>query len=314
MKKCLRGLAGLMCLAVMLYAGQASAQTDLSGAWAPYDSPNFLHQAIGPFPMDFTGIPLNQEGRAAAAAASADEREELQRQCAPWLPWYTVEGPFGVQFRPITDPISGYVVAWYIAGILDRMPMTIWMDHRAPPPPLALHTYGGFTTGEWRGDTLVTTTTHLNDGTLTRNGAPSSNQATFTMFITRHENLLTITGVVHDPVYLDGPYIRPRTFKLNPAANQNEVFVRCSPAEIVEGISDGYHSATHLPGKNPALLYMQRNYNIPLEAAQGGAQTIYPDYRNKLKSQYTIPAKYCAHNCCASPGIRGTVCPVPATP
>ncbi len=309
MKNSLLSLAGLMCLAVMAYAGPASAQVDLSGAWAPHDSPDFLHQAIGPFPMDFTGTPLNQEGRAAAASAAAGERDELNRQCAPWLPPYIVEGPFGLQFRPITDPLSGTVVAWYIAGVLDRMPITVWMDGRAPPPALALHTYSGFTTGEWRGDTLVTTTTHLNDGMLTRNGAPSSNQATFTMFIARHEELLTITGIVHDPVYLDAPYVRVRTFKLNPAANENEIPVHCSPAEVIEGFSDGYHSITYLPGKNPALKYMQENYNISLEAALGGAQTLYPDYRKKLKSQYTVPAKYCAHNCCASPGVRGTACP-----
>ena len=35
---------------------------------------------------------------------------------------------------------------------------------------------GGFTTGEWQGNTLVTYTTHIKAGAIRRNGAPSSDE------------------------------------------------------------------------------------------------------------------------------------------
>jgi hypothetical protein len=37
-------------------------------------------------------------------------------------------------------------------------------------------------------------------------------------------------------------------------------------------------------------------YNIPREAALGGAETMYPAYREKIKDKFTIPAK-CQRNC-----------------
>jgi len=38
----------------------------------------------------------------------------------------------------------------------------------------AEHTRGGFTTGRWEGDALVTYTTHMKAGFLRKNGPPSS--------------------------------------------------------------------------------------------------------------------------------------------
>jgi hypothetical protein len=43
----------------------------------------------------------------------------------------------------------------------------------------------------------------------------------------------------------------------------------------------------YLPGQNPFLVEFARNHKIPLEAAMGGAATMYPEYRKKLA---TLPA------------------------
>jgi hypothetical protein len=40
-----------------------------------------------------------------------------------------------------------------------------------------------------------------------------------------------------------------------------------------------------------------RTYNIPSEAALGYAETLYPEYRKKLKNLYVPPAS-CGRYCC----------------
>jgi hypothetical protein len=37
-------------------------------------------------------------------------------------------------------------------------------------------------------------------------------------------------------------------------------------------------------------------YHIPREAAMGGAETMYPAFRDKIKDKFTIPPK-CTRNC-----------------
>jgi hypothetical protein len=61
--------------------------------------------------------------------------------------------------------------------------------------------------GEWVGNTLKITTTHLKDGYLKRGGPQTSDMLTMTEYLTRHDNLLTIVQVVEDPIYLDEPYV-----------------------------------------------------------------------------------------------------------
>jgi hypothetical protein len=77
---------------------------------------------------------------------------------------------------------------------------TIWMDGRAHPPEHALHTWNGFSTGEWIGDTLNITTTHIKEGFLRRNGVPNSDKAVVTEYVTLVEDFLVDVVVVRDPV------------------------------------------------------------------------------------------------------------------
>jgi hypothetical protein len=53
----------------------------------------------------------------------------------------------------------------------------------------------------------------------------------------------------------------------------------------------------YLPGKNPFMGEVTAMYRIPEEAVMGGADTMYPEYRKKLKAGYLPPAK-CVRYCC----------------
>jgi hypothetical protein len=291
-------MAGLLCLTTWLCAGTAFAQIDLSGNWAPHSNQDRRKAGHGPYPVDFAGIPLNKEGRAAALSFTAESVEELQRQCQAYLPQYIVTGPFGFRISAVHDPVSGATIGWTLTGSIDKVPMTIWTDGRPHPPALALHTYGGFTTGHWEGDTLVTNTTHIKDGALERNGPPASNQTTLTLFVSRHDDLLTVTGVIRDPVYLEGPWVLAKTWQLSPAGTADLTSMRCGPAEVIDELSDGNHTSSLLPGQNPSLNYMHERYNIPLDAALGGVATMFPDFRKQLDREYKPPSGYCTQFCC----------------
>ncbi|HEV8396787.1 MAG TPA: hypothetical protein VGQ37_21040, partial [Vicinamibacterales bacterium] len=60
----------------------------------------------------------------------------------------------------------------------------------------------------------------------------------------------------------------------------------------------------YLPGKNPFVNEMTQKKGIPLEAVLGGPETIYPEYRKKLKDIYKAPEK-CVDSCGGPPAARG---------
>ncbi len=298
MKRSPVALVVLMCV-TMPYSSTVLAQVDLSGTWAL--ASDTIDAGDGRVADDFAGIPLNQQGRAAGLAWTADEQQELQRQCEPWGPDYIITGLWGGRFTAVRDHF-GSVIGWNVTiSVYDRLPMTIWTDGRAPPSPEALHTYSGFTSGRWEGDTLVTMTTHLKDNFLERNGTPSSNQETFEMFMTRHGDQMAITGVVRDPVYLSAPWVIAGTLALrvDTGGAVNNSVLYCMPAEL-QAVSDGYHAGTELPNAIQSLkMYQTEHYNIPLDAAMGGPQTQYPEFRKRILSEgYKPPSAYCKVDCC----------------
>ena len=89
------------------------------------------------------------------------------------------------------------------------------------PSPNALSTAAGFTTGKWEGDTLTVRTTHVKTAWIRRgNGIPGSDQSTYTVHITRHDDLLTIVTIQEDPIYLTEPHVVSRVWQLDPRGNQ----------------------------------------------------------------------------------------------
>jgi hypothetical protein len=57
------------------------------------------------------------------------------------------------------------------------------------------------------------------------------------------------------------------------------------PCGVVEEVDrpKGY-VPSWLPGTNPDLEEFAKNHNLPFEATRGGAETMYPDYRFKVRS------------------------------
>jgi hypothetical protein len=288
-------------LAMFLCLGfPALAQIDLSGSWASKNHEDALERGAGPNPVDFTGIPFNESGRAKALSYSQSQLSMPERICAFYSQWHMMVGTFGVKIWNVPDTLKGGTVAWVVGEWEDRAAMTIWMDGRPHPSKNAPHSQVGFTTGTWDGDVLTAYTTHMLTGYLRRNGVMTSDQATMTTHFIRHGDMLTLASYIEDPIYLTEPYYITRTF----VNTTNPMSIGGPPCIIGdEGVEVG-RVPHYLPGKNPFLDEMNKLYHIPAEAALGGAETMYPAFREKIKDKFTIPPK-CTRNCGAPPPPAG---------
>jgi hypothetical protein len=63
---------------------------------------------------------------------------------------------------------------------------------------------------------------------------------------------------------------------------------------VEEGVVPHY-----LPGQNPFIDEMNKAFHIPVVASQGGAETMYPEFRKKIKDGFVIIDK------CTRCGGRG---------
>ena len=159
---------------------------------------------------------------------------------------------------------------------------TIWMDGRPHPPAYVAHTWQEFSTGRWRGDMLLVTTTHLKAAHVRRNGVLKTDEATLTEYFVRHGETLTWVSIVHDPVYLTEAYMRTRNLARNPRQVGGGVSL-CVGTEEIAGRSRGY-VPHYLPGANPYLAEFSDYYGVG-EAARGGAETMYPEFRLTVTAQ-----------------------------
>ncbi len=277
------------------------AEVDLAGNWISRLHQDWQERNPGPEAVDYLGLPINAEARAKALSYIASIDSLPERQCMNYTPQYVVIGPQGIKMWSESDPSNGKIVAWKISAAPDRSIITIWMDGRPHPSKYAPHPPEGFTTGVWEGDTLTTYTTHIKAGYIRRNGVPSSDQATVTEHITRHGDILSITALIDDPVYLTEPYVLSRSWQLDPKTQMAPTPAPCVPAAEVPRLN-GVGAVPHiLPGANTFVGEVTKMYHIPQIAVMGGAQTMYPEYRKTLQMNYVPPTK-CVRWCCGWEG------------
>lgn len=292
----LRTVITLALLVTAVTSRETLAQFELSGSWAARNHEDALERGAGPYAVDYTGLPINEDGRAKALSYSASQMFMIERQCGLWPPFYLVLGPFGMKIWNETDSVSGDTIAWKIGAWEDRAATTIWMDGRPHPSDNAVHERGGFTTGTWEGDTLVAYTTHMKAGVIRRNGVPSSDKATMTTYFIRNGDLLTLLSIFEDPVYLTEPEVITKNFQLD-SAPIRPIGPPCVPGYEGAGSDSVPH---YLPGENPSVDELTQLYGIPRDAVLGGAQTMYPEYRKVVQKTYVRPEK-CVRNCGTPP-------------
>jgi hypothetical protein len=270
------------------------AQAELVGTWAPRNTEDISRDS---YPVDYLGLPLNDEGRLRALSYNEAQLAMVERQCQGWPPVYFVQGPFGLKIWSENEPVKGTTISFTIGAWEDRAPIVIWMDGRPHPSESAEHTRGGFTTGRWDGDTLVTYTTHMKAGFLRKNGPPTSDQATMTSRFWRHGDILTVLAVFEDPTYLTEPHIITKSFQLA-TAPMSTVGPPC--VTTFEGKRAGESVPHYEPEKNQFVDELTTLWHLPRAAVLGETETLYPEYRKKIKATY-VPLDPCKRDCGATP-------------
>jgi len=257
------------------------AQVLLTGEWVPFRGEDTIERGPGPDLGDYLGLPINDAARLRAESWDASRLTLQEHQCRVHVSPYIYRGPLALRIWEEKDPDTQQVIAIknYISTF--EQTRTIWMDGRAHPPAYAPHTWMGFSTGKWEGNTLTVSTTHIKQGWIRRNGLPQSDQATMTEHFIRHEDHLTHVMILTDPVYLTEPLIKTEDFTLNLEGGINWLW----PCEYVLEITNRPKGAVpnYLPGENPFLKEFTDRYHLPEAAAMGGPETTYPEYRASMK-------------------------------
>jgi hypothetical protein len=259
------------------------AQVDLSGNWGAMFTEDQPERIPGPELGDYLGLPINDANRLRADSWSGSRLTMPEQQCRVHVSPYIFRGPTNLRIWEEKDPETQNLLAIHVYSQTYEQNMVIWMDGRPHPPEYALHTWMGFSTGKWEGDMLTVHTTHIKTGWVRRNGLVESDHATLTQHYIRHGNILTHVSIVTDPAYLTEPLIKTQDFQLNLYYNGNWLYPCESVEEVVGRPED--QVPNYLPGDNPFLKeYVKNHPMVPYEATRGGAETMYPEYRLKLKA------------------------------
>ena len=275
-------VAGLSFVTAIACTSPALAQVSLVGEWSPRYHEDQPDRIPGPELGDYTGLPITDGARLTAESWDAARLTLREHQCKVHISPYIYHGPLQVRIWEVKDPFTQQVVAIKNYVNTYEQERTIWMDGRPHPPEWAPHTWMGFSTGKWDGDILTVYTTHIKQEWIRRNGVSNSETSTMIEHFVRHGNIMTHLVQWTDPVYLSEPLLRSEDFVLNERPQGNWLW----PCEYVDEIADRPHGAVphYLPGRSPFAGDFAYKYGIPLEAANGGAETTYPEYMAKLRT------------------------------
>lgn len=276
-------LAGLLLPFSIALSGVAFGQTSITGEWRKLEEAQVV---IGLAILgDFTGLPIRPEARQAGDAWDESTWSMLKRNCSP----YGLGGAGG--FRAVApfrawverDPNTQAVVAIRTFVSTAAQERTIWMDGRPHPSKNAPHSWQGFSTGSWSGNMLTVTTTHLKQFWHRRNGIRSSDNMTVKEQFIRHGKYLTWIMITEDPQYLTEPLIYSENFELVTLPDSAwQTHLNCQAEQEVAGRSVDW--VPHIMWDTARGREYATEWGIPFEATRGGAETMYPEYIEKMKA------------------------------
>lgn len=277
-----RRAAGIVFVVAMAAAGPVAAQVSLVGEWSPRYHEDQPERIPGPELGDYTGLPITDGARLAADSWDASRLTLPEHQCKVHNAPYIYHGPLQFRVTEERDLRTQRVIAYKHYINTYEQERTIWMDDRPHPPAWAPATWMGFSTGKWEGDILVVYTTHIKQEWIRRNGIPNSDRSTMIEHFIRHGSTLTHLAQWTDPVYLTEPLVRSEDFVLQERSAGSWLW----PCEYVDEVVDRPRDEVphYLPGKSPYAGDFAYRYGIPVEAANGGAATMYPEYQERLRT------------------------------
>jgi hypothetical protein len=281
------GRVPLLVLVAALWGQPAFGQTDFMGVWRALPRNQDGSGMVG----DIAGVPVTDADRWRVQSWSPEDFDVTEWACRPHAWDYSLEGPLSaLRIWAEIDQATQKVIAYHGHLNQQEQETTIWMDGRPHPPDNTLHTWSGFSTGEWDGDVLVVTTTHLKEAYIRRSGLMRSDRAVVRTRWRRMGDYLQATSILYDPVFMTEPYIRSTMMWVNDPSMRMDPYPceEATETAIPRGIVPHF-----LPGKSP-LPGLNKDltdrFGTPYEPRLGGAATTYPEYISKMKSM-PRPAK-----------------------
>ena len=279
MRRWLQTLGVTLMLAALASPALRAQHQHVVGYWNPIFDEDFLERIPGPDIGDYAGLPITDAARMRADSWDSALLTLPEHQCKPHPSTYGFRGVGLLRIWEDRDPVTQQLVVIHTHIWWQQQLREIWMDGRKHPPDFAPHTWQGFSTGQWDGDSLVVETTHLKAGWMRRNGLPLSDRATNTERFFRHGDLMTHVFMIQDPVYLSEPLVKSNGFIWVP--NGDITAYPCHTAvEVPRPPGAVPH---HFMGQNPFLKEFSAKYHVPFDAARGGAETALPEYMLKMK-------------------------------
>lgn len=190
-------MRGMMICAVLLTAGAARAETDLTGVWALASPPLALPGQIYP------ALPFSEEGRATVEAHRALVDPLGQTPGMFCVPAGMPEMMMGVASYPI-EIIQKPDQITIISENLNDV-RRIFLGDRIIADEAIFPDRNGYSKGHWEGDVLVVETTHLEEQADSR--YPHSAETTITERFSLTQDAdgtprLLVDTMVDDPVFL----------------------------------------------------------------------------------------------------------------
>jgi hypothetical protein len=209
-------------------SGRAAAPVDLTGYWVSVVTEDWRYRMVTPQKGDHPSVPLNAEGARVADAWDPGRDEAAGEQCRAY-------GAAGVMRAPgrihITWQDDNTLKVETEAGTQTRLlgfgPSTApdtsgpaWQGSSA-----ASWEFAGGRRGRGQGGDLRVITTRMRPGYLQKNGVPYSSNAVLTEYFARTfeangDSWLILTGIVEDPMYLTGRFVRSTHYKRLPDNDQ----------------------------------------------------------------------------------------------
>ena len=279
------GLILLVGLAFQPLLAQENSPVDLTGTWRWLAYEDNVDRAHGVEPGQYDGVPLNDAARM-RADTYAEEWVSTSPllQCRPRAPMNQPYGLDPMQIEKEVDPLSRQIVAYRVSFHKTPGARMVWLDSRPGPSEYGAHTWEGFSTGKFKGDTLEITTTHFKESFITRNGVPSSFRAKVIEQVFLREPYLHWVFTVIDPDYLSEPLVRSGLYVRSPVQQLPPYPCQSEDNQPPGARTTSYKVPHYLPGENPYLTEAAFKLKLPLEGWRGGAETLYPEWHaNAMK-------------------------------
>jgi hypothetical protein len=282
-------------LALLLSSFVTGQEINFAGDWSAIFHEDEPERLPGPPLVEWAGLPLNEAGKMRGLTWDPNRISVVtELQCREHGGDYSMRGLAHMRIERVIDERNQQAIAFKTRMNFHNQERTIWLDGRAHPPADAPHTWAGFSTAHFENGMMVVNTTHQKQSYTRRNGIPASADRAFTEYWYIHENILTVVTVVDDPVFYTEPLGRSQNWVLNPGlriTSNNCEYVLETPIG-----DDGQLVPHYLPGENPFVTETAEIYHLPIEGLQGGAETMYPEFREQL-GQPLGDSRFCTLDC-----------------